>query len=332
MHASSNRHHAIRSLYLALCLSLLLLPLAAAAEDRPGEADKLLEEGVIQYGLADFESSVEKLNLALQGAKRPEILAKIQLFLGANFMDMGQQKKARQAFLAALKHNPMLKLPEEFKSSQKEAFEAVRKEARGTLRISSNTRARIKVGGKAVGHTPYQAKLPIGSHVVAVQGPSGRWRTETVILFPSRETRIRANFKLARKAPAPRTRRDGGGGRLWTWIAAGTAAAVAGVGLGLWFSADPDHQEWRDLQPDAATAVSNDAQLTELEDSIRAKELGAYISFGVAGAVAITSVVLFFVEGRSARAERRTAGLELGPLELTPVLGMHSGLSLSASF
>ena len=319
---------------LAACLFLFCQSMAFADEVANGKADKLLEEGVIQYGLADFETSLDKLKLALQGAKSPDTLAKIHLFLGANYMDIGKQAKADAAFLQALKHDPGLKLPEEFKSSQKVAFERVRLQARGELRVTSNIKTRVLVGGVAAGKTPYRGKLGIGSHVISIMGPQGKWRTETVVLFPDRETSIRANFKLPKKPPRRVPKKDGAsGGRIWTWVAAGTAVAVAGVGMGLWFAGDSDYTEWQELQLDAATARANEQRLGELEDTIRAKELGAYISFGVAGAVAVTSVVLFFLEGRPGRAERRASGLRLlGNVEVTPVFGRRSGLSLTARF
>ncbi len=321
-----------RTLSLCIAAGLLLAGATARAEDTKGQAGKLLEQGVIQYGMADFETSVDKLKLALQHAKSPDTLAKIHLFLGANYMDTGKQKQADAAFLQALKHDPKLKLPEEFKSSQKVAFEKVRLDARGDLRVSSNIKTRVMVDGVAAGKTPYRAKLAIGSHVVAILGPRGKWRTETVILFPGRETGIKANFKMVKKPRRGAGKPKKSGGRLWTWIAAGSAVAVAGVGLGLWFAGDSDYSEWQDLQPDAATAAANDERLTELEDSIRAKEIGAYVSFGVAGALAVTSVVLFFVEGRGASKERRASFIDLGGVELRPFMGRTSGLILQGSF
>ena len=315
------------------CLTVFAPAQARCDDTSKGKADTLLEEGVIQYGLADFESSVDKLKMALQRAKSPETLARIHLFLGANYMDTGKQELADQAFLQALKHDPALKLPEEFKSSQKVAFEKVRLGARGELRVTSNIKTQVRVGGVAAGKTPYRGKLIIGSHVVSILGPRGRWRTETVILFPDRETSIRANFKLAAKPKRPVSRDRGSGGRVWTWIAAGGAVALAGVGLGLWFSGDSDFDRWQELQVDASTARANEERLVELEDSIKAKELGSYICFGVAGAVAVTSVVLFFLEGRTARSERRASSLRLwGAVALTPVLGRTSGLSLTTRF
>ena len=318
---------------LSICAALVLMTATTVrAEDKKEQAGKLLEQGVIQYGMADFETSVDKLKLALQHAKSPDTLAKIHLFLGANYMDTGKQKLADAAFLQALKHDPALKLPEEFKSSQKVAFEKVRLGARGELRVSSNIKTKVMVDGVAAGMTPYRSRLAIGSHVVAILGPKGKWRTETVILFPNRDTSIKANFKMAKKPRRGGDRRKKSGGRLWTWIAAGTAVAVAGVGLGLWFAGESDYSEWQDLQPDVLTAAANDERLGELEDSIRAKELGAYISFGVAGALAATSVVLFFMEGRGARKERRASLLNFGGVELRPVMGRTSGLMLEGSF
>ena len=77
--------------------------------------------------------------------------------------------------------------------------------------------------------------------------------------------------------------------------------AAAGVGLGFGLSARADYDEYKTT--DDAT------RFHEVEDSVPRKALVANISFAAAGALAVTSAVLFFLEGRPARGEGRAVSL-----------------------
>ena len=100
---------------------------------------------------------------------------------------------------------------------------------------------------------------------------------------PGGETRV---VTRPPPAPAPAPARKG---RLWTWVAAGVGAAAmigGGVAGGLALKAEKDF----DAEPDAGPARS-------LKDKAETDALAANVLFGVGGAVLVTAVVLFFVEG-----------------------------------
>ena len=80
-------------------------------------------------------------------------------------------------------------------------------------------------------------------------------------------------------------------GRLYTWIAAGTAGALAVAGLAVTIHTG---SEFSDLE-DACKPNCSDDQV----DPLRTEATASYVLFGLAGATAVTSMVLFFLEGRA---------------------------------
>ena len=106
--------------------------------------------------------------------------------------------------------------------------------------------------------------------------------------------------------------------------------AAAGAGLGVWLWADADFGEWEDLQ----TGPNLDAaRLTELEDGIRTKEIASYALWGTAGALAVTSVVLFILEpGFGAEKQQAATASVWDRMTLTPVAGQAPGLMLQGTY
>ena len=103
-------------------------------------------------------------------------------------------------------------------------------------------------------------------------------------------------------------------GRLFTWIAAGAAGALAVAGLAVNLHTG---SEFSDLK-EACKPNCSDDQV----DPLRTEATVSYVLFGLAGAAAITSVVLFFVEGRSERNEVDSASG--GPFKVSPLMGGSS--------
>jgi hypothetical protein len=340
----------------------VLLVSSTTAEARAESAEELFSKGARRYGLADFEGSLRVLNRARKGTAAPELLARIYLYRGANHLELGRGDRAKQALAAALRLDPLLKPPEELKGSLRSLLSQQRRSLRGELWvIASRKDAKVEVDGRRAGRVPFHARLPIGAHDVAVRLPDGRVYTGEVVLFADRKTAVDADVDLwlmpqtpspakpagvrgsvARQAaastappapaqPASRTREEEREPEPWTisgrwkWIAAGGALAVGSLGAWLWASSDQDYSSWEkrlarwDRQPGAEAAA-----LDELERSIRAKEIGAWVSFGVAGGLAVTSVVLLILEQRGGSGERR--------VELAPMLGRTTGAVLTASF
>jgi hypothetical protein len=81
-------------------------------------------------------------------------------------------------------------------------------------------------------------------------------------------------------------------GRLWTWVAAGAAGALALSALIVGLNAQ---SRFDDLNNTCKPACP-DSEV----DSVHTRAVAADVMWGLAGAAAVTSVVLFFLEGRSA--------------------------------
>lgn len=176
----------------------------------------------------------------------------------------------------------------------------------GKLTVSSSPAgALVLVDGVKRGKTPLGGlDLPPGPHTVKLSLKGYRTREERVELKAGEQAAVEVKLavlpvKVARPKPAPPPPTKSKG-RLWTWVAAGSAAAAAGVGLGLglWSA-----KGWSQYQE--AADAGDTKRYNELRDSIPGRTLGTNIAFGVAGALAVTAVVLFFVE---APGERPTTG------------------------
>ena len=200
----------------------------------------------------------------------------------------------------------------------------------GTLSVSSTPAgAKVLVDGKRAGTTPLEGHpLPPGRHRVAVQREGYRpWRRQ-VTVEPDRKISLALELetaKLPATLPAHRPaeppsfwRRE----RRWTWVAAGTAAAFALAGAGVGLSTLADHDEYAN--------TDDPRRFDELEQTIPSRVTATNVLFGIAGAAALTSVVLLFLEGRTPTGE---SGQErAGGLRVTPVAGQLSGVVLGARF
>jgi len=199
----------------------------------------------------------------------------------------------------------------------------------GTLTVRSTpSGAAVLVDGQQKGVTPLErSPLAAGEHRVTVRLEGHRdWTRAVKVSKGAEETE---DIKLAVLGPTgPVVGKDDGTGskrrRIWTWVAAGGAVAVAAVGVGLGASVLSDRSEYEGL------TVKDQARLDELEQSIPGKVMATNVMFGVAGALAVTSVVLFFLEGRSP--PQKDAGTAAGGVRLAPVLGRTSGLVLTTEF
>jgi len=321
-----------------LCASLLSL---AGPAHGQAPAETLLQEGIVRFRLGKYRGSLEALARAEKVAKAPDVLARVHLYRGLNRAVTGDEARARASFRAALIQDPAVRLnPRKFKPSLTELLDQVRRGMRGELSVTgSSAGATVLVDGKKAGKTPYVGRVIIGRHVVEVRGAAGQRRRQEVIVAYQKRSRVEVKLgppakapppspapvpRVAPKAatvvphtdpPAPEPRR-----RIWTWVAAGGAVAAAGVAMGVGASVYSDRDEYESLAP-------GDARLGELEAAARDKTVAVNVLFAAAGALAVTSIVLFFLEGRLGRAEGDRARVRLAP-----VAGQARGLLLTAEF
>jgi hypothetical protein len=96
---------------------------------------------------------------------------------------------------------------------------------------------------------------------------------------------------------------SGGGGtpaflkKTWFWTGVATVA-FAGIGVGFGLSAKSKHDEWKEYVSMTQPAPIYD-EAKEIEDDVKSKAIIANISFAVAGAGAIATGVLLYLDLRS---------------------------------
>jgi hypothetical protein len=153
-----------------------------------------------------------------------------------------------------------------------------------------------------IGYTPLQRLLQPGQYQLRLELDGYHpYLTHLQVsagqnLSIAAELQHRASTPSPKSAPkegfkAPRKRR-----RVWTWVAASGALLGAGTGLGLGLWARTGWEQYQE-----AARTGDEATYYSLRDSIPNRAMGSTISFSLAGAFALTAVVLYFVEGRSAR-------------------------------
>ena len=86
------------------------------------------------------------------------------------------------------------------------------------------------------------------------------------------------------------------GGRLWTWVAAGGAGAVLLTGVVLLGVGQGDLGDAHDLADRSQTQEVFMSKVEELEDKGKNKSTAGGVLLGIGGALAVTAVVLFFLE------------------------------------
>lgn len=186
----------------------------------------------------------------------------------------------------------------------------------------------IEVDGKVLGNSPASIELTAGNHKLVVKAEGFETTERAFVMQTARATEMTINLrpggtKMDPPPPPPplvdvpkkdepkkdeppkltpkdtvvastgtgvtKTAEPAKKGRLWTWVAGGVAVAGAGAGVGMGVMA----------QNTASTVpMAEIGQARAQAQSAQGLATGANIAYGVAGAAAITAVVLFFVEGK----------------------------------
>jgi len=348
---------------LLLCALLLATAAPARAESPEQAAQRLLKQGQALLKKGDYGQAV----IVLMKAQGTFPGAEIQLEIAAAYEGLGSPVEAAELYERLLAGEGLFGKNRERAQQQIEALRA----KLGRLTIECRIKdADVKVNGREVGKTPlaFPVYVEPGEVSVAVQNPAHRV-TEDHTLAAGEHKKIVINLApkpaaqskpaaapapsdlppptaalpppgtampLAPKRAAPaarpteaprRAERDAGWilGRRWTWIAVAGAVVAGAVGMGLGISASSEYDEYKD----PATSVS---RYPGLEDSIEVKSTAANAMFGVAGGLALTAVVLYFVEPLLGPGHRRASAarprwIGLGPGGLSP-----GGLSLGGAF
>ncbi|MCA9601343.1 MAG: tetratricopeptide repeat protein [Myxococcales bacterium] len=115
----------------------------------------------------------------------------------------------------------------------------------------------------------------------------------------------------------PTESHDESSSRLWTWIVGGTAVAALGTGAVLLILAG---SEYSDLEKKCGAVGCTDAQVDA--SSGPGMQTAGGVMLAVGGALAVTSVILYFLEGDSGEESPPSTQVGIGP----------TGISLSGRF
>jgi tetratricopeptide (TPR) repeat protein len=178
--------------------------------------------------------------------------------------------------------------------------------------------ALIEVDGKLLGNSPASIELTAGNHTLNVKADGYETTERSFVMQTARATEMTINLRkvdaITASADIPKkedlkpialtpsstgttvagtevtkaAESDQKRGRVWTWVAGGMAVASAGAGVGLGVAAQGTAAKVPMAIPGQAPAQAQQAQ---------SLALGANVAYAVAGAAAVTAVILFFVEG-----------------------------------
>lgn len=148
------------------------------------EARRLFEEGLANYASGEFHQAIKLLRAAATKTGDPTLLGRIHAFLGANYYVTNQRQKAKQSFIRALKHNPMVQLQvKQVGESILGLLESTRKVLTGQLDVSApRPKMLVKIDGQHRGEAPWSGRLPIGAHRLYLHTADNTWTCEAQVV------------------------------------------------------------------------------------------------------------------------------------------------------
>lgn len=151
--------------------------------------------------------------------------------------------------------------------------------------------ARVAVGGREIGATPAEAKLPVGDHEITAELEGYTGATEAIRVEEGKPGPRSVELDLLPEGASGSSREFGP----WRWVAAGGAVASAAAGVGF-------------LAADGAQTCELEAPQTQCETVFDGRRPGA-ISLGVGAVLGGLSGWMFY---RDARRDSR-ADVSAGP-------------------
>jgi hypothetical protein len=312
---------------MAAVLILATLAQTAAAgtnaQDR-ARAQTLLGEGATLYEHGDYMGALDRFNAAY--AAYPS--SKIWFNIGQAYRVLGRPVEARDAYRHFLDEVP--NASRENREDAQASLEGLQKWL-GQLTVSCESAgAQITIDGKTVGQAPLPGPVWVtpGRHqVTAVRAgdcpivenaevPTGARLTVALIPLHGSLAARPAGVDLGERAK--QQGRDQGWmlGRKWTWVAAGATVVLTGAAAIVGWSMQSRFDELRgSCGRGSATPVG--CSQSDI-DSLHTRKVTANVLWGAAGAAALTTGVLFFVEGR--------------PVTVAPVAGETTGMLARVRF
>ena len=310
-----------------------------------------MRQAVQLYSEGKFRSALSMLETIWnRAATEAEDRAQIQLYIGLCQAALGNSpieafgravQEDAQVELDAAQHHPRIV----------NAFRSVQRKLTGVLKLDGPTdSAVIRIDGiQRV--PPLTQRFLVGEHLIeaAIPGDDS---------YFSRQIRVDAGDVIEIRVPKPTPRAKGvseavpvtlegagarpnrsaaASGRFWTWVTGGAAIAAAGVAAGFSVVAVNDKNAADSLfdavEAGEQPAEPNRHRYEQLQDDVSTNQTIANVSWGIAGALAITSLILFFVERDSSEtlgnASRATATNPVAAQwTVSPVFGPTVGVTI----
>jgi hypothetical protein len=312
------------------------------------KAQGLLNEGSAFYERGDYATALEKFNAAYATYPSPKLMFNI----GQANRDLSRPVEALDAFEKFLTGAADAS-PETIADARRSVTELRQK--LGQIRIECDRAdAEVSLDGKSVGRTPLREfvwttpghhqvtashaatalalenvevaagvvqVVVLQLHALAAPRPETTAGTEPAVVrqpeaIRQAEAQPASSLDL-RTSTAPGTASSGWWlGRTWTWVAAGSTVLLAAgaVTAGLTM-----HSKFDSLDKSCGDGNVNRPGCSESDISgVHTRALAANVLWGLTGAAALTTGVLFFVEGRS--------------VSVAPIAGETTGLSATVRY
>jgi hypothetical protein len=307
--------------------SLVLLAVLAqlspptAGPQAKAKAQELLNEGWGLYEKGDYAGALERFNGAYAAYPSPKLMFNI----GQANRDLSRPVEALAAFEKFLADDTE---PSSETTADARQLVAELQGKLGRILIQCETTdADVSVDGKSVGRAPLAEPIwaTPGHHQVTASHARAALAIEdvnvtagsvhTVILQlhplavpaiatpvpqPEAATASDSSNPDLLASPAPSAASKGWWlGRKWTWVAAGSTALLAAgaviAGVAMQSRFDSLDKSCGGGNPSGPGCSESDIS------SVRSREITANVFWGLAGAAAVTTGVLFYVEGRAVR-------------------------------
>jgi hypothetical protein len=315
---------------------LILVSILAQASPSNGDpqdktqAKALLGQGTRLYEQGDVAGALEKFQAAYVAFPSPKLMFNI----GEANRDLHRPVEALEAFekfLAGVTDAPPEKV-----TDVRTAMAQLRKQL-GQMRIECTTSgSEISVDGKSMGMTPLPDLVwaKPGHHQVAAKhagvAPAIEEVDVKVGVVSSVTLRLAATTAnapvLAPAAPSALDLRANQAssageegwwlGRKWTWVAGGSTVLLAAGAITAGLSMQ---SKFNSLNGSCGRASPTQPQCSQNDvDSVSSRKTTANVLWGLTAAAAVTTGVLFYVEGR--------------PVTVTPIAGQTTGALASMGF
>lgn len=180
-----------RPVVLAVLLAWLALP------SPPALAQTSLEDAKRAYFEGRFEESIRDLEPLLSSLSEPESLREAAYFLGLNHLALGNEERGESYFRSAVRHDPGYRPSTElFNPDAVSRYEDIRSELVGRLVVESTPPgARILLGGKELGTTPYQGQVLEGDRILQVELAGYAPQERPVYVRPGEDTNVSVTLR-----------------------------------------------------------------------------------------------------------------------------------------